>query len=65
MIDKTTKLLLLALALGLWANVMISLFRPPTTSAQASYNCTGDLKANTYGGDTATKGGYVVDVKCR
>jgi hypothetical protein len=32
--DKTTKLLLAVIALGLWANVMISLVRPQPVVAQ-------------------------------
>jgi hypothetical protein len=35
-IDKTTKLLLLAIALGLWINGLAPLFRPAPVAAQES-----------------------------
>jgi hypothetical protein len=34
MTDRTTKILLLVVALGLWANAMVPLFRPMIVSAQ-------------------------------
>ena len=34
MTDRTTKLLLLVIALGLWANAVMPLFRPMIVSAQ-------------------------------
>jgi len=37
MIDKTTKLLLALVALGLWINAAISLFRPQPVAAQDAY----------------------------
>jgi hypothetical protein len=38
MIDKTTKLLLLAIAIGLWVNVLASWVRPtPVRAAQVNY----------------------------
>jgi len=36
MTDKTTKLLLLAIALGLWANALIPVVRPTVVGAQNS-----------------------------
>ena len=33
MTDKTTKLLLLLIALGLWANALVPVFRPITAKA--------------------------------
>jgi len=34
MIDRTTKFILFLIALGLWANAVIPLFRPKTAAAQ-------------------------------
>lgn len=36
MIDRTTKILLIVIALGLWANAMMPLFRPHPVAAQAN-----------------------------
>lgn len=65
MIDRTTKIILVVIALILFANLMATLVHPPATSAQTSFACTGELTANAWGGTQATIGGYRVDVKCR
>jgi hypothetical protein len=65
-IDRTTKLLLLLVAVGLWINVLVSLFRSPATvKASESVHCKGTLTANAWGGTEATIGGYDVDLNCR
>jgi hypothetical protein len=64
MIDRTTKLLLLVIALGLFANAVALLIRPQQAHAAGSLSCTGEIKANAWGGTTASIGGYNVDVKC-
>jgi hypothetical protein len=35
--DRTTKILLAVIALGLWANLLKPIFRPPATYAQNNY----------------------------
>jgi hypothetical protein len=64
MTDRTTKILLVVIALGLFANALALLLRPAPASAQNSFSCTGELRANAWGGTTASIGGYGVDVKC-
>ncbi|MBZ5634480.1 MAG: hypothetical protein LAO55_15260 [Acidobacteriia bacterium] len=64
MTDKTTKLLLLAIALGLLANMLVAIFRPVPVKAASTLTCKGEIKANAWGGTTASIGGYEVDVKC-
>lgn len=36
----------------------------PVARAQTSFRCTGELKANAWGGTEPSIGGYKVDVKC-
>jgi hypothetical protein len=38
--DRGTKLLLATIAIGLWANVAVLLFKPITTHAQGQWSCT-------------------------
>jgi hypothetical protein len=64
--DKTTKLPLAVIALGLWLNAFVPLLRPArTVKASESFKCTGDLKANAWGGTEASIGGYRVDISCQ
>jgi hypothetical protein len=63
-VDGSTKLLLVLIALGLWANALAPLFRPKTVRASSSATCTGTLKANAWGGEKASIGGYNVDISC-
>lgn len=65
MIDKTTKMLLAAIAFGLLANAIVPLVRPVAARAAESFSCDGELKANSYGGTLAGLGGYKVDLSCR
>ena len=62
--DRTTKVLLLLIAVGLWVSALAPLLRPKTIRAASSTTCTGTLKANAWGGGTANIGGYDVDVSC-
>jgi hypothetical protein len=62
--DRSAKLLLILIALGLWVNALAPLFRSTTVRASSSTHCTGTLKANAWGGEKATIGGYDVDVNC-
>lgn len=64
MTDRTVKLLLLAIALGLWANIAVSLIRPVAASAQSEISCDGTLKANAFGGIEPSIGGYKISMKC-
>jgi hypothetical protein len=63
-IDMTTKLLLLSIAVALWARLLMPVFHPKSVKASTDITCTGDLKANAWGGEKATIGGYKVDVTC-
>jgi hypothetical protein len=65
MIDKSTKILLAAIALGLFANAIAPLARPVRVRAAESFTCDGALKANAWGGVEATIGGYKVELSCR
>lgn len=62
--DRPIKLLLGLIALGLWANALGPLVHSTTVKASSSTHCTGTLKANAWGGEKATIGGYDVDVSC-
>jgi len=55
--DRTTKLLLLLVVIGLWINVLVSLFRSPlTVQVSESVHCKATLTANAYGETEATIG---------
>jgi hypothetical protein len=43
MIDRTTKILLLVIALGLWANVLVGLIKPITVKAQSTTHDLDDI----------------------
>ena len=62
--DTPIKLLLTLIALGLWANALAPLFRSTVVRASTSTHCTGPLRANAWGGEKPTIGGYDVDVSC-
>jgi hypothetical protein len=64
MADRSTKIILLLIAIGLWINALIPLFRPRVVSAQKSFACKGELKANAWGGTAANIGGYTVKMDC-
>ena len=64
-IDKTTKLLLALIALGLWLHVVAPLFHPArVVRASDKITCEGKLKASAFGA-TEFPGGYDVDVTCK
>jgi len=65
--DRTTKLLLALIAAGLFLNASIQLWTPASVQAQLSVppTCTGELKANAWGGIKETIGGYDITLKCR
>ncbi len=63
--DKTTKILLALIALGLWFNAMAPLFHPtPVVRAADKVTCEGKLKASAYG-TTTYPGGYDFEVTCK
>jgi hypothetical protein len=62
--DRSAKLLLILIALGLRANLLVPLFRSTTVRASSSSHCTGTLTANAWGGEKPSIGGYDVDVSC-
>jgi hypothetical protein len=62
--DKTTKMLLVLIALGLWFNALAPMFRSArVVRAAEKITCDGKLKASAFGA-TAFPGGYDVDVTC-
>jgi hypothetical protein len=63
-IDKTTKIVLVLLALGLWLNAVAPLLRPRKVSAESPFKCTGDIKVNAWGATAASIGGYNVTLNC-
>jgi len=65
--DKTSKTILAAIALGLLANALTPLLRPPAARAAEPlqrWTCSGKLTANQWGGNNPSIGGYNVDVDC-
>lgn len=64
--DKTLKIILLFIALGLFANAVSPLIQPRTAqAADDSFHCSGDLTAKAMGGTQGVVGGYNVDVTCK
>lgn len=63
--DTATKIILGAIALGLFANALEPLLRPLPVKAGSSFSCTGTLTANAWGGTTSSIGGYGVKVDCQ
>ena len=64
--DKLTKVLLGIIAIALWMIVLNPWLRsvPVAAREQVSFECTGRLKANAWGGIEATLGGYSVNLDC-
>lgn len=65
MIDRTTKLLLLLIALGLLANAVALLLHPVKTLAASPFSCDGELKANAFGATAPSLGGYKASFSCQ
>jgi hypothetical protein len=66
MIDRATKTILLVIAVGLLLNAAAPFLRPPAVRAQhAGMDCTGELKANAWGGTVASVGGYSMKLTCK
>ena len=63
--NRTTQIILAAIALGLFVNALTPLLRPAPVAAADSFSCSGKLKANAWGGTTANIGGYEVELDCR
>ena len=64
MIDRTTKIVLAFIALGLWLNAISPMLHPKKVSAEGRLDCKGTVKVNVYGATEAQIGGYDVDLKC-
>ncbi len=63
--DKTTKVLLGLIALGLWLNAMAPLWhKARAVKASERFTCDGKLKVNVWGATEPMIGGYDVDVTC-
>ena len=65
MIDRTTKMLLALIVLGLFANAAVPFLHPHAVKAGSDLTCSGALKANAYGGTEATIGGYELHLSCQ
>jgi hypothetical protein len=64
MIDRATKVLLTVIAIGLFANVVAPLLYPRPVAAESNLTCTGELKANAWGGTEPSIGGYSMKLTC-
>lgn len=63
--DKTTKVLLGLIALGLWLNAMVPLWHTArVVKASEKFTCDGKVKVNAWGATEPTIGGYDVSVTC-
>lgn len=65
--DRFTKLLLVLIALALSLIAVNPWLRPMPVSASTtavSFDCTGELKANAWGGVQSSIGGYKVSISC-
>ncbi len=63
-IDFYTKTILTVIAICLMILTLRTVQLVPEAIAQGSFSCTGDLKANAYGGVASLIGGYRVDIRC-
>jgi hypothetical protein len=62
MIDRTTKIILALIALGLIANAVTPLVHPTPARAAGSYACEGKMDASPFG--IEYPGGYDIKFKC-
>lgn len=62
--DKTSKIFLLLIALGLWANLLLRIPASHTVRADGPMHCRGTFKVNPWGAEQKTIGGYDLDVTC-
>ena len=62
--DRTTKFLLLLIAIGLLLNGIVPLLRPRNVAAQDSFTCSGDVTVKANGAAEPSVGGYSVKVMC-
>jgi hypothetical protein len=62
--DRTTKVLLALIAIGLWLNAVAPFFPVRAVRASSKITCDGKLKTSAFGA-TAFPGGYDVDVTCQ
>ena len=65
--DRVTKVLLGVIAITLFMIAMNQWVQPVPVMAQgsASFDCTGQLKANAFGGIESMVGGYRITLNCR
>lgn len=63
MTDRTTKILLALIALGLLANAITPLLRPAPVAAADSFSCDGKLDASPFG--VTYPGGYSINIDCK
>jgi len=63
MIDRTTKMILVAIAIGLFANAITPLLRPAHVAAADSFSCEGKLDASPSG--VTYPGGYSIKMDCK
>lgn len=63
--DKTTKIILAMIALGLLLNAFTPLMRPRSVRADGPLNCSGEINVSPFGATTPTTGGYEVSLNCK
>jgi len=64
-VDLYTKCVLTVIALALTIIAVTSLVAVRPAFAQSDTDCSGELKANAFGGTTASIGGYSISLNCR
>lgn len=62
--DKTTKVILAAIALGLLLNAVTPLTHPRSVQADGPFTCSGEIKVNAWGASEPSIGGYKVSLDC-
>ena len=63
-IDRSTKAVLILIAVGLWLNAIAPLIHSTPVRASESFSCNGEVKVNAFGATEPSIGGYKVDLKC-
>ena len=63
-LDLYTRVLLTIIAICLTVLTLRAVWPVPEAKAAASTTCTGELKANAWGGIEASIGGYRIQITC-